>query len=83
MLSGSPDCGSLHTQHRWNNKSSPGSGVPEGVSKDHMGKWILGFIKKMPLTDSTMAELQALKRGLMLSINHNLMQLKLTLTQLT
>lgn len=47
-------------------KSNRGLG---GVFRDHRGNWVIGFTEKKPLTNSILAELQALHRELILGIN--------------
>ncbi|WMV58428.1 hypothetical protein MTR67_051813 [Solanum verrucosum] len=56
-------------------KSRLGVGGIEGVFRDHTCQWILGFSDCTPKTTPAMAELQALRMGLKLGIEHNLVPL--------
>ncbi|WMV29159.1 hypothetical protein MTR67_022544, partial [Solanum verrucosum] len=43
-----------------------------GVIRDHLGSWVLGFTEHIPLTDPLGAELQAMRKGLTLAVEHKL-----------
>ena len=42
-----------------------------GVFKNHVGQWILGFSESTPRTNPAMTELQILRRGLHIRVEHN------------
>lgn len=74
---GTPVTGDLQTQIDRAVRSSPQEGVLGGAFRDHNSSWILGFKEKKPLTSPAMAEIQALKRGLMLGMERNLASLEI------
>ncbi|KAK4718378.1 hypothetical protein R3W88_016716 [Solanum pinnatisectum] len=56
-------------------KYTPSPGGLRGVIRNRNGDWKLGFMSKEPQVDPILAELRALKQGLIMAIHHNLMPL--------
>ncbi|GLT63048.1 hypothetical protein SLA2020_356420 [Shorea laevis] len=50
---------------------NPGGAASGGLFRDHNGSWIIGFARKIGITNSLAAELWALRDGLALAVTHS------------
>lgn len=73
-------------EERWMKSNTDGSslGNPRlagggGVIRDWTGRWIAGFSRKIGITSSLMAELWAIRNGLMLCVDRNLVMVEIEL----
>ncbi|KAM3264546.1 hypothetical protein P3L10_001540 [Capsicum annuum] len=57
--------------------TTPGLGGLGGVFRDHLGNWKMGFQENTPHTNPIMAELLALRRGLLLAKAHGLRKIQI------
>ena len=58
---------------------NPGSAGGGGVIRDYFERWVAGFSRKISITTSLLAELWAIRYGLMLCIDRNLAMVEMEL----
>lgn len=73
-------------EERWTKLNTDGSSLGNpglagggGVIRDWTGRWIAGFSRKIGITSSLMAELWAIRNGLMLCVDRNLVMVEIEL----
>ena len=66
-------------KHRRVVLGNPGLAGGGGVVRDWTGRWIVGFTRKISITTSLLAELWAIRDGLMLCIERNFSKVEVEL----
>ena len=69
---GRPEMGWMKLNTDGSSLGNPGSVGGGGVIRDWYGRWVVGFSRKIGVTTSLLAELWAIRDGLMLCIDRNL-----------